>query len=402
MLSLPLPPLTVLLLSVPAAAQGGGWTAYHDRAGAAAGDLYGTSVALLGDLDGDRCVDWIVGAPGASPGGVQFAGSVELRSGRDGGLIRRHDGALTFGTQGMGVGAAGDLDGDGVEDYLYVVPGENGPGQPAWSGVLSARSGVSGALLWQAFGTTAGGDLGLRIAAAPDWSGDGVPELIVSERFAALPGQSANGCLHVFSGADGSTLYQQWGAPQDELGDSLGVLADVDGDGVDDYFAGAPFAGGGSGEVRVFPGGPAAAPPLRTLVPAPGGASYGYTAAAAGDVDGDGAGDLAVVDYVGEGVETWSGATGVLLRRYRAPAGASLGNTFALAGGADYDQDGRAELVVPVWNGVTELRVLDGRDGVEMAALAPPPGASSYYGFALSTGRDATGDGIPDLLVADF
>ena len=59
----PLPiTLLLLLLAAPLAAQGGTWNLESRFDGTAAGDNFGYSVAVAGDVDGDGLADLISGA----------------------------------------------------------------------------------------------------------------------------------------------------------------------------------------------------------------------------------------------------------------------------------------------------------------------------------------------------
>ncbi len=83
------------------------------------------------------------------------------------------------------------------------------------------------------------------------------------------------------------------GAP---VGTSWGTVLDVDGDGLADVAVGAPREAGMAGRVYVFRGGLAGLeePPLVLSSPDAGPGAFGSVVASAGDVDGDGFGDLLV------------------------------------------------------------------------------------------------------------
>ncbi|MDX6730941.1 MAG: hypothetical protein QOC54_889, partial [Baekduia sp.] len=103
--------------------------------GAAAGDQLGTSLAGVGDQDGDGIRDLAIGAAGASPNGRAGAGEVAVVPGQTGQAIRNL--AVTPPLQtiygpaaGAGLGAslaaAGNVGGDSHVDFLTGAPGEAG------------------------------------------------------------------------------------------------------------------------------------------------------------------------------------------------------------------------------------------------------------------------------------
>lgn len=51
------------------------------------------------------------------------AGRVEIRSGRSGAVLRVHGGVTTNAYFGSSVAVLGDVDGDGVADYAIGIPG---------------------------------------------------------------------------------------------------------------------------------------------------------------------------------------------------------------------------------------------------------------------------------------
>lgn len=70
----------------------------------------------------------------------------------------------------------GDVDGDGVNDFVTSAPTNSEAVQSG--GKIYVYSGKSGALLWSIAGHTANGRLGSGVEAAGDVNGDGIPDVI--------------------------------------------------------------------------------------------------------------------------------------------------------------------------------------------------------------------------------
>lgn len=145
------------------------------------GDFFGFRAAAAGDIDQDGVGDFIVGAPTCDLAG-QDAGSVYVFSGDDGELIWAFSGGPGA-MLGRDVIAAGDFDGDGVADVAVsaFVP-QSGvdllSGGPR-IGEVWVFSGSTFGPLARFTGTAAGDGFGRSITPAGDQDGDGVPELAV-------------------------------------------------------------------------------------------------------------------------------------------------------------------------------------------------------------------------------
>jgi hypothetical protein len=143
-------------------------------------DMFGSSVAIVGDVTGDGVPDFAVGAPQSSPPGQYvrvFSGATATT------LI-----TISAPDVGWSLAGVGDVSGDGIPDF--------GSGL---HGTTPARifSGASGATLY-AFAEPSSG-FGRTLAGAGDLNGDGIPEIAVGSPFFAVSGNSDVGRVRVFS-----------------------------------------------------------------------------------------------------------------------------------------------------------------------------------------------------------
>lgn len=105
-----------------------------------AGDAstFGKSLALLGDLDGDRCSEIAVGSPSDGEG---RRGKVFLFSGKHGGSFRELTGNVENSGFGTDVAGVEDQDGDRVPDLAVGAPFVRGTGSEGRVSILSGKDG---------------------------------------------------------------------------------------------------------------------------------------------------------------------------------------------------------------------------------------------------------------------
>jgi hypothetical protein len=399
--------LLPLAFASPLLAQTNIWTA----PGTLPGDRFGLCISAAGDLDGDGVPDLLVGAPDDDLGG-NGAGAMIALSGANGSVLWRVNGGASGDSLGFQVAGVGDLDGDGVGDAVGGARYSDVAG-PNY-GAAIVVSGATGNVLYSVFGTRTNGRFGEAIGAAGDVNNDGRADFVVGARLDDTL-VANTGAARVYSGLDGSLLYELFGENgSDFFGRAVGAAGDVNADGFDDFIVGAPGdddAGSSSGSVRVYSG--ATGLVLWRVDGDMPGDSLGGKVAPAGDVNGDGTPDVIagltgsdLASLGGGAAKVYSGVDGTVLFTFTgATPDGELG--AAVSGGHDVNGDGWVDLLVGARLDLVagEARgkafVYSGFDGGLLYEFEGPEDLSQF-GDTNVLLSDTNGDGFAEVAVGAF
>jgi len=212
---------------------GGARAATRTLSGQVAGDRFGGSVAYAGDVNGDGYDDFLVGIPGRNLAG-EDAGEVDLYLGRFGVFPEVPDlilpGELAGDAFGAAVSSAGDINRDGYDDFLVGAPGSDTENLDSGRVYLF----FGGATPDGVADASWGGDFpaahfGAAVAGGFDFNGDHRPDFVVGAPNHNGAGLRA-GRVTVFLGASGSIAEAAYTFDGDFPNWALGHSVDGAGD----------------------------------------------------------------------------------------------------------------------------------------------------------------------------
>jgi hypothetical protein len=321
------------------------------------------------------------------------------------------------------VTGAGDVNGDGYSDVLVGAPYfDNGQVDEGRAFLyLGGASGLSATPVWTAEVNQASAEFG-SVAGVGDVNGDGYSDVVVGAR-RFDNGETDEGRAYLYLGsAGGLSVTPAWTAEGNQAGAIFGGpsgLGDVNGDGFDDVGVSADNYDNGEtneGRLFVFLGSSSGLSPTAAWTGEANQAAANLgPAASAGDVNGDGYGDIVVAApnfSNGEGGEgrayLYLGSASGLgtLPAWSAEAnqaGARFGGSVAGAG--DVNGDGYSDVVVSAghlngFSGATFLYLgsVTGL-GTTAAWTASTNRGGDAFGEGVSSAGDVNGDGYSDVVV---
>ncbi|MEM2870555.1 MAG: FG-GAP-like repeat-containing protein [Thermoplasmata archaeon] len=383
-------------------------------------DQFGWSVSGAGDLNGDGYDDVIVGSKGYdSP--EQEAGRAYIYFG--GPKVDRQADSIFTGAMseylGCSVSRAGDVNGDGLDDVLVGAYGSClGEPMAGAAFLYFGKQNMNQTPDVIFLGKERPDEFGYSVSGAGDVNGDGYDDIIIGARRGQMNGKSI-GAAYIFFGGqsmDNAPDVSMLGSGEYNMfGSVVSGAGDVNGDGYDDVIVGEPgndAVANNAGRAFIFFGGSEMDGAADVVISGRAADdNLGHSVSGAGDVNGDGYGDVIVgapnenagaADngraYIFFGGDPMDSVADIVL------SGEAMGDQFgsSVSGAGDLNGDGYDDVaVVRNREGNESTYVYFGGASMDGAADFRFTGGGASPERVRGAG-DVNGDGYDDIIVGDL
>jgi len=181
---------------------------------------FGVSADSIDDLNNDGTMDFVV------VGQIDDRAVAWVYSGRNFRKIYEVQTHSSFG-KNVKVFKIGDVNSDGTGDFALT---------DARRGVVSVRSGLTGVQIFELQSAEKASFFGQKICLLGDVDGDGVDDFVVSAPWSSVGKKVAAGRVMVYSGKTRTVLLEVLGErPYEQLGVDMSTVLDLDADGRADF-----------------------------------------------------------------------------------------------------------------------------------------------------------------------
>ncbi len=390
------------------------WTAESDQANGS----FGQFVSAAGDVNGDGYADVIVGAPGYNNGQTD-EGRTYVYHGSVTGLSLIADWTAesdqAYAYFGYSASTAGDINGDGYADVIVGAPQyDNTQTNQGQAYVYhGSEAGLSLTADWTAESDQASAYFGISASTAGDVNGDGYTDVIIGA-YGYDNGETFEGRAYVYHGsASGLSEVDPWTAESDQMyayfGWSVSTAGDVNGDGFADVIIGAPEYDNGEtdvGQAFVYHGSEIGLAVTADWI-AQGELFYsmfGKSVATAGDVNGDGYGDVIVgaPNSMAEGkVFVYYGSSAGLSSTADWTIHSQSGFGYSVSTAGDVNGDGYSDVLIGAYTYDMVFVYLGSPTGLSLDWNSPISSDQddARFGYSVSTAGDLNGDGYADIII---